>query len=172
MEKDIQWLGLEEGEGQDKRLREDAKQLLRVAYERRVVDGVERMQVDLAAAAEHRGLNPASRHIGSLVDYMEWRSQAGSSRTPPLATPWATLSAESRRVACRSCARSSSPRASHQAWRCRRARDSPLEAPHCPAHQDRVGRHTASSYRCQPGVRSTPAHSCWKLCCRSPASSR
>ncbi len=43
---------------QDEQLREDAKDLLRVAYERRVVDGVERMQVDLSAAAEHRGLTP------------------------------------------------------------------------------------------------------------------
>ncbi len=56
---------------QDEHLREDAKQLLRVAYERRVVDGVERMQVDLSAAAEHRGLAPTSPHIGALVDYME-----------------------------------------------------------------------------------------------------
>ncbi len=55
----------------DELLREDAKHLLRVAYERRVVDGVERMQVDLSAAAEHRGLTPTSPHIGALVDYME-----------------------------------------------------------------------------------------------------
>jgi hypothetical protein len=46
-----------EGELRYDRLSEDAKQLLRVAYERRGVDGVERMQVDLAEAAEHRGLH-------------------------------------------------------------------------------------------------------------------
>jgi hypothetical protein len=56
---------------QDERHREDAMQLLRMAYERRVVDEVERMQVDLASAAEHRDLDLASRHIGALVDYME-----------------------------------------------------------------------------------------------------
>jgi hypothetical protein len=52
-----------EGEVRDERLREGAKQLLRVAYERRVVDGVEMMQVDLGTAAEHRGLDPRSPHI-------------------------------------------------------------------------------------------------------------
>ena len=36
-----------------------------------MVDGVERMQVDLSAAAEHRGLAPTSPHLGVLVDYME-----------------------------------------------------------------------------------------------------
>ena len=55
----------------DEQLREDAKQLLRVACERRVVDGVERMLLDLTAAAEHRGLAPTSPHIGARVDYME-----------------------------------------------------------------------------------------------------
>jgi hypothetical protein len=71
VEKDIQRLRIR-GEGvQEERLKEDALQLLRVAYERRVADGVERMQVDLSAAAERRGLNPASPHIGSPVDYME-----------------------------------------------------------------------------------------------------
>jgi hypothetical protein len=46
-----------EGELRYDRLSEDAKQLLRVTYERRGVDGVERMQVDLAETAEHRGLH-------------------------------------------------------------------------------------------------------------------
>jgi hypothetical protein len=70
VEKDIQRLRIR-GEGvQEERLKEDALQLLRVAYERRVADGVERMQVDLSAA-ERRGLDPASPHIGSSVDYME-----------------------------------------------------------------------------------------------------
>jgi hypothetical protein len=56
---------------QDERLREDAKQLLRVANERRVVDGVDTMEVDLSAAAEHRGLEAASPHLEALVDFME-----------------------------------------------------------------------------------------------------
>jgi hypothetical protein len=56
---------------QDEQLREDAKQLLRVARERRVVDGVGSMEVDLSAAAEHRGLEPSSPHLEALVDFME-----------------------------------------------------------------------------------------------------
>ena len=56
---------------QDERLREDAKQLLRVARERRVVDGVGGMEVDLSAAAEHRGLEPGGPHLEALVDFME-----------------------------------------------------------------------------------------------------
>jgi hypothetical protein len=52
-------------------LRDDAKQLLRVAYERRAVDSTEGMQVDLSAAAVHRGLSPSSPQLNSLVDYME-----------------------------------------------------------------------------------------------------
>jgi hypothetical protein len=42
-----------------------------VAYERRVVDSVEGMQVDLMAAAEHRGLSSQSAHLAALVDFME-----------------------------------------------------------------------------------------------------
>jgi hypothetical protein len=34
-----------------------------VAYERRVVEGVEMMQVDFGTAAEQRGLDPRSPHI-------------------------------------------------------------------------------------------------------------
>ncbi|MBA2712366.1 MAG: hypothetical protein H0U55_02280 [Rubrobacteraceae bacterium] len=57
---------------QDERLREDAKQLLRVAYERQVVDGVRGTEVDLPAAAEHRGVVESdSPHLAALVDYME-----------------------------------------------------------------------------------------------------
>ena len=52
-------------------LRDDAKQLLRVAYERRGVDRTEEMQVDLSAAAVDRGLSPSSPQLASLVDYME-----------------------------------------------------------------------------------------------------
>jgi hypothetical protein len=66
---------------QDERLREDAKQLLRVARERRVVDGVGGMEVDLSAAAEHRGLEAGSPHLEALVDFMEVAGwvEAGSS---------------------------------------------------------------------------------------------
>ena len=56
---------------QDEQLREDAKQLLRVAYEQRSVRGAEGMQVDLAEAATERGLTHGSPHLDALVDYME-----------------------------------------------------------------------------------------------------
>jgi hypothetical protein len=56
---------------QDEQLREDAKQLLRVAYEQRAVRGGEGMQVDLAEAATYRGLTHVSPHLDTLVDYME-----------------------------------------------------------------------------------------------------
>jgi hypothetical protein len=55
----------------EKNLREDAKQLLRVAYERQVAGGGRVTQVDLAAGAEERGLSPTSPRLGVLVDYME-----------------------------------------------------------------------------------------------------
>ena len=56
---------------QDEHLREDAKQLLRVAYEQQVAGGGRVTQVDLAAGAEERGLSPASPRLDVLVDYME-----------------------------------------------------------------------------------------------------
>ena len=56
---------------QDDRLREDAKQLLRVAYERQVEQGDVGLLVDLAAGAEQRGLSADSPHLTALVDYME-----------------------------------------------------------------------------------------------------
>jgi hypothetical protein len=67
---------------QDERPREDVKQLLRVARERQVVDGVGGMEVDLSAAAEHRGLEPGSPHLEALVDFMEVAGwvETGSSR--------------------------------------------------------------------------------------------
>jgi hypothetical protein len=55
----------------EKNLREDAKQLLRVAYERQVAGGGRVTQVDLAAGAEERGLSPTSPRLGVLVEYME-----------------------------------------------------------------------------------------------------
>ncbi len=56
---------------QDERLREDAKQLLKVAYERRVVAwGDVSVEVDLGAAAEERGLRRDSPHLAALTDYM------------------------------------------------------------------------------------------------------
>ncbi len=56
---------------QDDSLREDAKQLLRVAYERQVASGDVGLGVDLSAAAEHRGMGHDSPHLATLVDYME-----------------------------------------------------------------------------------------------------
>ena len=52
-------------------VREDARHLLRVAYERQVAGGGGVMQVDLAVGAEERGLSPAGPRFGALVDYME-----------------------------------------------------------------------------------------------------
>jgi hypothetical protein len=57
---------------QDERdLREDAKQLLRAAYEQHVVGGGRVTQVDLTAGAEERRLNPTGPRFEALVDYME-----------------------------------------------------------------------------------------------------
>ena len=56
---------------QDERLREDAKQLLRMAYERQVAGGDVGLGVDLPAAAEERRLGHDSPHLAGLVDFME-----------------------------------------------------------------------------------------------------
>ena len=55
----------------DDRLREDAKQLLVVADQRRLVDGVRGTEVDLPTAAEHRGMVKDGPQLAALVDYME-----------------------------------------------------------------------------------------------------
>ena len=49
-------------------VREDARHLLRVAYERQVAGEGGVMQVDLAVGAEERGLSPAGPRFGALVD--------------------------------------------------------------------------------------------------------
>ena len=51
-------------------MREDAKQLLRVAYERQVARGDVGVGVDLGAAAEERGVGRDSPHLSTLTDYM------------------------------------------------------------------------------------------------------
>jgi hypothetical protein len=56
---------------QDERLRDDAKQLLRIAYECQVASGDVGLGVDLRAAAEERGMGYESRYLAALVDYME-----------------------------------------------------------------------------------------------------
>ena len=56
---------------QEERLREDAKQLLRIAYERQVASGDVGLGVDLPAAAQERGMGYESRCLATLVDYME-----------------------------------------------------------------------------------------------------
>jgi hypothetical protein len=56
---------------QDERLRDDAKQLLRIAYERQVASGGVGLGVDLQAAADEQGLGYESRYLAALVDYME-----------------------------------------------------------------------------------------------------
>ena len=52
-------------------LREDAKQLLKVAYESRIKEMGDVTQVDLTAAAELCGLSPDSLRFTALVDFME-----------------------------------------------------------------------------------------------------
>jgi hypothetical protein len=89
---------------QDERLREDAKQLLRVAYELRVVDGTREMQVNLTAAAEHRELGPDSPHLAMLVDFMEVVGWIEVDLRRPV-TLWATPTAGSPRAALRCCVR-------------------------------------------------------------------
>ena len=56
---------------QDERLRDDAKQFLRTAYERQVASGEVTLGVDLRAAAEEQGMGYESRYLAALVDYME-----------------------------------------------------------------------------------------------------
>ena len=56
---------------ENERLREDAKQLLRVAYDREVARGDVGLSVDLGAAAEERGMSHVSPHLATLTDYME-----------------------------------------------------------------------------------------------------
>jgi hypothetical protein len=56
---------------QGEHVREDAKQLLRVAYGQRPVLGSEGMQIDLAEAMRYRGMTRVGSHLDMLVDYME-----------------------------------------------------------------------------------------------------
>lgn len=52
-------------------LREDARRLLVVAYERQVARGVDVTRVDLGAGARERGLGPGSPPLVALVDFMD-----------------------------------------------------------------------------------------------------
>jgi hypothetical protein len=56
---------------QDERLRDNAKQLLRIAYERQVASGEVGLGVDLQAAADEQGMGYESPYLAALVDYME-----------------------------------------------------------------------------------------------------
>jgi hypothetical protein len=56
---------------ENERLREDAKQLLRVAYDRELARGDVGLGVDLGAAADERGVSHDSPHLETLADYME-----------------------------------------------------------------------------------------------------
>ena len=53
---------------QDERLREDAKQLLGIAYERQVASGEVGLGVDLQAAADEQGIGRAIRE--TLADFI------------------------------------------------------------------------------------------------------
>lgn len=55
---------------QEERLRADAEQLLRVAYERQATRGEVGVGVDLGGAAEERGLGADSPHLAALADFM------------------------------------------------------------------------------------------------------
>jgi hypothetical protein len=69
---------------QDERLREDAKQLLRIAYERQLASGDVGLGVDLQEAADEQGMGYESRYLAALVDYME---VAGWIEQDPAADP-------------------------------------------------------------------------------------
>ena len=60
-----------QAEAQDGGLREDAKQLLRVSYERQVAGGGGVTRVDIGVGAEERGMNVASPRLDVLLDYMD-----------------------------------------------------------------------------------------------------
>ena len=55
---------------QEERFRDDASQLLRVAYERQVARGEVGVGVDLREAAEERGMGADSPHLVALSDFM------------------------------------------------------------------------------------------------------
>ena len=76
---------------QGEQLREDAKQLLRVAYEQRAVRGGGRMQVDLAEATRYRGMTHVSSHLDMLVDYMDvtrWVERDSTYRNAVMTRPF------------------------------------------------------------------------------------
>lgn len=83
------WLGKKSTKRATRVQQRCQEQLLRVACERRVVGKVERLQVDVSVAVEHRSLDPASHHIGSLVNFMELAGWVEWSTT--VATPWAFM---------------------------------------------------------------------------------
>ena len=56
----------------EKDLREDAKRLLRAAYERHVAGGGRVMQVDLVAGAEERRLSPAPALARWWITWRSW----------------------------------------------------------------------------------------------------
>ncbi len=60
-----------QAEAQDGGLREDARQLLRVSYERQVAGGGRVTQVDLGAGAEELGMDAHGARLGVLLDYMD-----------------------------------------------------------------------------------------------------
>ena len=63
--------GLVQAEARDGGLRDDAKRLLRVSYERQVAGGGQVTHVDLGAGAEELGMDADGARLGVLLDYME-----------------------------------------------------------------------------------------------------
>ena len=58
-------------EARDGGLRDDARRLLRVSYERQVAGGGKVTHVDLGAGAEELGMDADGHRFVALLDYME-----------------------------------------------------------------------------------------------------
>jgi hypothetical protein len=63
--------GFVQDEVRDGGLRDDARRLLRVSYERQVAGGGRVSHVDLGAGAEELGMDADGHRLGVLLDYME-----------------------------------------------------------------------------------------------------
>ncbi|CAA9429210.1 MAG: hypothetical protein AVDCRST_MAG22-3141 [uncultured Rubrobacteraceae bacterium] len=60
-----------QADARDGGLRDDARRLLRVSYERQVAGGGGVTHVDLGAGAEELGMDAGGARLGVLLDYMD-----------------------------------------------------------------------------------------------------
>ena len=60
-----------QAEAGDGGLRDEARRLLRVSYERQVAGGGRVAHVDLGAGAEELGMDADGARLGALLDYMD-----------------------------------------------------------------------------------------------------